>query len=67
MITQNEHRNSFAHDEIDFDAVAADLDLARKSQDMRKSQDIYNKANAPEFNNQASAPNDTENPMMNKM
>lgn len=33
MVTQNEHRSSFVHDEIDFDAVARDLEIARKSGD----------------------------------
>jgi hypothetical protein len=37
MITQNEHRDSFVHDEIDFDAVARDLDIARQSKDASNS------------------------------
>jgi hypothetical protein len=35
MITQNDHRDSFQHDEIDFDAIAKDLDLNRKSKDVK--------------------------------
>jgi hypothetical protein len=52
MITQNEHRNSFVHDEIDFDAIARDLEVARKSQDMTR----LPAANAPPAETEAVNP-----------
>lgn len=37
MVTQNEHRDSFVEDELDFDAIAKDLDIRKSAEANRPS------------------------------